>query len=195
MEKRSGHTDRSNRELRPSNLNVQLEATDNLENGEIEEEVEVNSGIAGDIITIEDQSKSSAACKFDAMLDLDSPPEMHIVIPPPAKVTPFYDLIAYVFLKAKKKSATLPSPSSSALGELSVNYQEVYQAALAYLQDPGPVEAKKDELVLLLYIINTVSANAPQFLLSKKIVTELRLPELDPSRRHTGQLRTCFPSS
>lgn len=111
------------------------------------------------------------------MLDLDSPPEMQIVIPSRAKATAFYDLVAYVFLKvcqvrlfrllimttrvtilmlllpplllqAKKKSATLPSPSSSALCHLrlSINYQEMYKEALTYLQEPGPVKAKKDVL-------------------------------------------------
>ncbi|KAF9311339.1 hypothetical protein BG003_007511 [Podila horticola] len=121
---------------------------DNSEDGENETEVEVNSGIAGEIITIGDQY-------------LDSPPEMQIVIPSRAKATAFYDLVAYVFLKAKKKSATLPSPSSSALCHLrlSINYQE---------------------MVLLPGIINTVSPNARKFSLSKKIMAESRLPELDP---------------
>ncbi|KAG0025143.1 hypothetical protein BGZ82_010200, partial [Podila clonocystis] len=108
------------------------------------------------IITIGDQSRSSVACKLDVDTAADGKSD------------------------AKKKSATLPSPSSSALWELSVNHQEMYKAALAYLREPGPVEAKKDVLVLLLGIINTVSPNARQFSLSKKIMAESQLPELDP---------------
>ncbi|KAF9176657.1 hypothetical protein BGZ51_009874, partial [Haplosporangium sp. Z 767] len=134
-------------------------------------------------ITIGDQSKSPTARELGvdtAADDLDSPPEMQIVVPSRVRATPFYDLIAYVFLKAKKKSATLPSPLSSALRGLSVNYQEMYKAVLAYLREPGPVEAKKDVLVLLSGIINTVSPNARQFSLSKKIMAESRLSELDP---------------
>ncbi|KAF9545153.1 hypothetical protein EC957_011223 [Mortierella hygrophila] len=183
-EKRSGHTGQSNLEQhRCSSDYVDSEAMHNSEDGEIEAEAEVDSGSAGGIIAIGDQSKSSAACELDvdtAADDLDSPPEMQVVVPSRAKATPFYDLIAYVFLKAKKKSATLPSPSSSALCGLSVNYQEMYKAALAYLRQPGPIEAKKDVLVLLSGIINTVSPNARRFSLSKKIMTESRLPELDP---------------
>ncbi|KAF8926343.1 hypothetical protein BGZ47_002800 [Haplosporangium gracile] len=185
MKKRSGHMEQSNHKQHrcPSDLNVQLEEMDNSEDGEIETEVEGNSEITGEIITIGDQSKSPAARELDgdtAADDLDLLPEMQIVIPSRVKATPFYDLIAYVFLKAKKKSATLPSPLSSALRGLSINYQEMYKAALTYLREPGPVEAKKDVLVLLSGIINTISPNARQFSLSKKIMAESRLPELDP---------------
>ncbi|KAK3823340.1 MAG: hypothetical protein J3Q66DRAFT_397809 [Benniella sp.] len=54
-----------------------------------------------------------------------------------------YDLIA-CFLKVKDKSATLPSPASSALNERSIHHRNIYKAARDYLQQPGPVEAKKD---------------------------------------------------
>ncbi|KAF9345756.1 hypothetical protein BGX34_004508, partial [Mortierella sp. NVP85] len=115
-----------------------------------------------------------------AAADVDSPPETKIVTQSWMKATPFYDLIAYVFLKVKDESATLPSPASSALNELSINHREIYKAARDYLQQPGPVEAKKDAMVLLSGIINTVSPNARQFSLSNQIMNESRLPVLDP---------------
>ncbi|KAG9071688.1 hypothetical protein KI688_005901 [Linnemannia hyalina] len=95
-----------------------------------------------------------------------------------AKSTPFYDLIAYVFQKVKKKPAVLPSFIP---GGLSSNHKELYKAALDELRKPGPVQAKKDVLVMLSGIINTVVPSGRCFSLSKTIVTSSQLTPVDPN--------------
>ncbi|KAF9899018.1 hypothetical protein EC991_009783 [Linnemannia zychae] len=99
----------------------------------------------------------------------------------------------------KNKSASLPS---SAPRGLSTNHEELYNAALRKLKESGPVEAKKDVLVLLSGIINTLSPDARRFRLSKKIMMESPLPALDPeSQIHTAVkdvlaalLKALYPS-
>ncbi|KAF9079889.1 hypothetical protein BGX23_003014 [Mortierella sp. AD031] len=64
---------------------------DNSEDGEIETEVEVNSGIAGEIITIGDQSKSPAARDLDVGTAADGQEEVSnttvaIILCPPRTV-------------------------------------------------------------------------------------------------------------
>ncbi|KAF9085626.1 hypothetical protein BGX27_003411, partial [Mortierella sp. AM989] len=95
-----------------------------------------------------------------------------------AKSTPFYDLIAFVFQKVKKKPAILPSFIP---GGLSSNHKELYKAALDELCKPGPVQAKKDVLVMLSGIINTVTPSGRCFTLSKTIMTSSQLPSVDPN--------------
>ncbi|KAG9064563.1 hypothetical protein KI688_002821 [Linnemannia hyalina] len=164
-EKRSGHTEQPNLEQHrcSSGSNVHSEAMYNSEDGETEAEVEVDSGSG--IIAIGDQSKSSAACELDvdtAADDLDSPPEMQIVAPSRAKATPL--LRPYCL-------------------RISEGQEEIGNTTIAFILCPlQPVRQlpRNDVLVLLSGIINTVSPNARQFSLSKEIMIESRLPELDP---------------
>ncbi|GJJ78473.1 hypothetical protein EMPS_10832 [Entomortierella parvispora] len=95
-----------------------------------------------------------------------------------AMSTPFYDLIAYVFQKVKKKPATLPSLIPQGL---SKNHKELYKAALCELRKPGLVQAKKDVLVMLSGIINTVAPSGRSFTVSKSIMTSSQLPPVDPA--------------
>ncbi|KAF9580570.1 hypothetical protein BGW38_002722 [Lunasporangiospora selenospora] len=98
------------------------------------------------------------------------------------------NLLKMIFLKktlmmtlqtetVKNRSASLPS---SAPRGLSINHEELYNAALKKLKEPGPVEVKKDVLVLLSGIINTLSPDSRNFRLSRKIMMESFLPPLDP---------------
>ncbi|KAG0045416.1 hypothetical protein BGZ83_009380 [Gryganskiella cystojenkinii] len=121
-------------------------------------------------------SSSTADTATEDIVDLDSP-EVLPVAPPSEHDNSFHDLITYVFRKVKNKPASLPS---SAPRGLSTNHEELYNAALMQLQEPGPVEAKKDVLVLLSAIINTLSPDARSFRLSKKIMAESSLIALDP---------------
>ncbi|KAF9579439.1 hypothetical protein BGW38_004295 [Lunasporangiospora selenospora] len=70
----------------------------------------------------------------------------------------------------------LPPPASS---DLSGVLREIYIAVLSELSKPGPVIDKKDVLVLLSSIINTVATSGRIFSISKKIVQGSRLPLLD----------------
>ncbi|KAF9536794.1 hypothetical protein EC957_009674 [Mortierella hygrophila] len=58
----------------------------------------------------------------------DSITDLYIVGSSRAKATPFYELIAFVFKKAKGKAATLPHAVPRGL---SKNHEELYRAALA----------------------------------------------------------------
>ncbi|KAF9544505.1 hypothetical protein EC957_011901 [Mortierella hygrophila] len=106
--------------------------------------------------------------------DLESSPEVQIVVPTGANASPFHDLIVYVF--QKNKSASLPSFAPQGL---STNHEELYNAALRKLKESGPVEAKRDVLGILASIINTLSPDAQRFRLSK-ITMEFPLSSLGP---------------
>ncbi|KAI8594446.1 hypothetical protein EDD21DRAFT_421725 [Dissophora ornata] len=100
-----------------------------------------------------------------------------IAVPPcGASSSPFYDLITYVFLAAKEKDPTLPSTTPDGLSKLHL---EMYQAALEELRLPGPVVDKKDAMVLLSTIINTVAPSGRCFSVSKQIQSASILPGLD----------------
>ncbi|KAG0304985.1 hypothetical protein BGZ98_004745 [Dissophora globulifera] len=95
-----------------------------------------------------------------------------------ARSSPFYDLITYVFEAAKGKDAILPSTVPTGLSKI---FREMYQSALEELQTPGPVVSKKDALVLLSTIINTVAPSGRHFSISRQIKTASWLAGLDSS--------------
>ncbi|KAG0040473.1 hypothetical protein BGZ83_002531 [Gryganskiella cystojenkinii] len=100
-----------------------------------------------------------------------------IVVPQSgARSSPFYDLITYVFESSKGKDTVLPSTVPKGLSKI---LREIYRSALKELQTPGPAVHKKDALVLLSTIINTVAPSGRRFSLSKHIMTASLLPRLD----------------
>ncbi|KAG9062896.1 hypothetical protein KI688_005204 [Linnemannia hyalina] len=84
----------------------------------------------------------------------DSATDLYIAESSRAKATPFYELIAFVFKKAKGKPATLPHAVPRGL---SKNHEELYRAALARLRASGsccyPVIAEGQGRVLDFYTI------------------------------------------
>ncbi|KAF9928048.1 hypothetical protein BGZ65_006439, partial [Modicella reniformis] len=76
---------------------------------------------------------------------------------------------------AKGKTATTVPSGISTL------HREMYVAALEELRRPGPVVGKKDVLVLLSTIINTVAPSSRRFSISKHVKAASLLPGLDPN--------------
>lgn len=106
-------------------------------------------------------------------------PDLTIAVPPSGnKSSPFYELITYVFRKAKGMTATLPTTAPSGILAL---HSEMYLAALEELRRPGPVFHKKDVLVILSAIINTVVPSGRRFSISKHVKAASLLPKLDPN--------------
>lgn len=106
-------------------------------------------------------------------------PDLTIAVPPSGnKSSPFYELITYVFRKAKGMTATLPTTAPSGISAL---HSEMYLAALEELRRPGPVFHKKDVLVILSAIINTVVPSGRRFSISKYVKAASLLPKLDPN--------------
>ncbi|KAF9321078.1 hypothetical protein BG006_002685 [Podila minutissima] len=120
----------------------------------------------------EDINKRS--CESDTDTGTDEP---CIALWSSSKTHPFHPLISYVFKSAQGQHAVLPS---SIPNNLSCVLREMYSEALKELGQPGPVVAKKDVLVLLSSIINTVALSGRRFSVSKKISQGSRLPPLDP---------------
>ncbi|KAK3805525.1 MAG: hypothetical protein J3Q66DRAFT_407535 [Benniella sp.] len=108
----------------------------------------------------------------------DEEPDLTIAAPPSGnKSSPFYGLINYMFQKAKGKSATLPTMAPSGISPL---HQEMYMAALQELRRPGPMFNKKDALVILSTIVNTVARSGRSFSISKDVRKGSLLSGLDP---------------
>ncbi|KAF9106560.1 hypothetical protein BGX27_009115 [Mortierella sp. AM989] len=99
-----------------------------------------------------------------------------IAVPPlGVGLNPFHDLILYVSQRAKGRTSILPT---TAPGELSRLHQDMYMAALEELRKPGDVVSKKDVLVLLSTIINTLSTSGRRFSISRRIMKASLIPEL-----------------
>ncbi|KAG0282634.1 hypothetical protein BGZ97_008905, partial [Linnemannia gamsii] len=89
-------------------------------------------------------------------------PDLTIAAPPSGnKSSPFYGLITYVF---QRMAAALPTTVPSGISAL---HREMYVAALEELRRPGPVVHKKDALVILSTIVNTVVPGGRHFSISK----------------------------
>ncbi|KAF9311305.1 hypothetical protein BGZ91_006849, partial [Linnemannia elongata] len=95
-----------------------------------------------------------------------------------SRTRPFHPLISYVFKKAQDQHAVLLSSIPS---DLSGVLREMYSVALKELSKPGSVVDKKDVLVLLSGIINTVAPSGRRFSISKRISQGSRLRPLDSS--------------
>ncbi|KAF9122110.1 hypothetical protein BGX30_002203 [Mortierella sp. GBA39] len=87
------------------------------------------------------ESDNASSSVQDSETEIDSATERHLLGSSRAKLTPFYELIAFIFKSAKGKPVTLPN---SVPRGLSKNHEELYCAALAQLRAPGPVEGKKE---------------------------------------------------
>ncbi|KAF9579219.1 hypothetical protein BGW38_004608 [Lunasporangiospora selenospora] len=86
----------------------------------------------------------------------------------PAKSSPFYELVRYIFSKAKNKYAPFPVMPS----DLSENHRQMFEKAVELLREPGDILRKKEILVITSGIINTISRFGIEFRLSQRIVEE-----------------------
>ncbi|KAG0290478.1 hypothetical protein BGZ96_006066 [Linnemannia gamsii] len=127
-----------------------------------------------------DVGRGSAEDDAYATEDDELTPDLTIAVSPSGnKSSPFYELITYVFQKVSKgMTATLPTTAPSGISAL---HSEMYLAALEELRRQGPVFHKKDVLVILSAIINTVVPSGRRFSISKHVKAASLLPKLDPN--------------
>ncbi|KAF9374257.1 hypothetical protein CPC16_001399, partial [Podila verticillata] len=88
-----------------------------------------------------------------------------------ARVSPFYELVDFIFKKTQGQDPPLPFLPSG----LSPTYSEMFHAALQLLQEPGDVTRKKPVFTLVSGIINTLSPVSQQFTLSPLVEEQSRM--------------------
>ncbi|KAG0222472.1 hypothetical protein BGW42_006593 [Actinomortierella wolfii] len=96
-----------------------------------------------DTTVSEDSGQETADPDTPAVEEDESPSNLTIAMPHHDDSYPFYELIAYVFQKAKGVNAILPSTIPRGI---SLLHREMYLAAMEELKRPGPVMAKKEVL-------------------------------------------------